>query len=182
MRFSSLIAAGVVVVVVTAMAFVALRGTPDEEASVVDQLQEEAAPTTPMGDGQFLQEIPHEADGDTPAPIVAPPEALESPSPVASAAVVAGQASITMSESGFSPATINVATGAVVTFVNNGQAAHWPASDVHPTHTILPDFDAKRGLATGESYSYTFTKVGTWRCHDHLMPQQACVITVTSNE
>jgi hypothetical protein len=38
MRFSSLIAAGVVVVVVTAMAFVALRGTPDEEASVVDQL------------------------------------------------------------------------------------------------------------------------------------------------
>lgn len=180
MRFSSIVAAGVVVVVVAVVVFVALGGTSQEEPGIADQRQAEPL-TSPIGNGQFLQEIPHEADGDAATPAVALEEALGSPSPAASAQV-SGQASITMSESGFSPATLNVKLGTAVTFVNNGQAAHWPASDVHPTHAIVPDFDAMRGLATGESYSYTFTKAGVWHCHDHLMPQNTCTITVTSDQ
>ncbi|MBI3251353.1 MAG: hypothetical protein HYZ62_00405, partial [Candidatus Andersenbacteria bacterium] len=65
-------------------------------------------------------------------------------------------ATISITDTGFEPAQVTVAPGATVTFVNNGQALHWPASAPHPTHTALPGFDAKKGLATGESYSFTF--------------------------
>lgn len=85
---------------------------------------------------------------------------------------------ITITDTGFTPAALTVPVNTTVTFTNNGQGAHWPASAPHPTHTGLPGFDAKRGLATGESYSYTFTKVGTWPFHDHLNPRLTGSVTV----
>lgn len=178
MRFSSIVAAGIVVLVVAVVVFVALRGAP-ETPPPEDFVAEEAPLLEPVGNGQFLQEIPHEAVGESPSPTVSGEEPDATATPPASVGTVTGQASITMSETGFSPATLTVKAGTAVSFVNNGQAAHWPASDVHPTHQLLPDFDAKHGLATGEAYSYTFTKPGTWECHDHLMPQHTCVITVS---
>jgi plastocyanin len=117
---------------------------------------------------QFLQQAP----GDE-VPSTAPTSA--SPSPAAS---TAASVTIVVDETGFSPAAVTVTPGTKVTFVNNGQAPHWPASDVHPTHNILPEFDAKRGLATGEEYSFTFTKAGTWRFHDHLRAQSTGTVTV----
>jgi plastocyanin len=100
-----------------------------------------------------------------------------SPSPDVS---VSPTASVTVSitDTGFEPATVTVAPGTTVTFVNNGQAAHWPASNPHPTHTGLPGFDALKALATGESYSFTFTKVGTWGYHDHLNPRVGGTVVV----
>ncbi len=77
---------------------------------------------------------------------------------------------VSVDDNGFTPAAVTVPAGTTVTFVNDGQGAHWPASAVHPTHQLLPDFNARKGLATGETYSYTFTKVGTWTFHDHLNP------------
>ena len=85
---------------------------------------------------------------------------------------------ISIDESGFTPSNVTISAGTTVTFVNNGQAAHWPASDVHPTHEILPEFDSGRGLATGETYSYTFTEVGVWNMHDHLVPRNVGTIVV----
>ncbi len=76
--------------------------------------------------------------------------------------------SISIGDEGFTPSTVTIPVGTTVTFTNNGQALHWPASDPHPVHTGLAGFDAKRGLATGETYSYTFTKAGTFGMHDHL--------------
>jgi plastocyanin len=93
------------------------------------------------------------------------------PSASPTTVVVSEAVVISMTDTGFEPATVTVAPGTKVTFMNNGQAAHWPASGPHPTHTNLPGFDAKKGLATGESYSFTFDKVGTWGFHDHLNPQ-----------
>lgn len=93
-----------------------------------------------------------------------------SPSTAAETSPVA-EATISVDETGFSPKTITVKAGTKVTFVNNGQAPHWPASALHPTHQVLPGFDALRGLATGETYSFTFTKTGSWNYHDHLNPQ-----------
>lgn len=89
---------------------------------------------------------------------------LPATSPVAAATTVA------IDDNGFAPATATVKAGTAVTFTNHGQAPHWPASDPHPTHTNLAGFDSKRGLATGESYAYTFTTPGTWGFHDHLNP------------
>lgn len=101
-----------------------------------------------------------------------------SPSALPSVTAAATSSTISVTDTGFSPVTITVPAGTTVTFVNNGQGLHWPASDVHPTHQLLPGFDALRGLATGETYSYTFSKAGSWTCHDHLNPTFKCTVVV----
>ncbi len=102
----------------------------------------------------------------TPTPTTSPESSViasSSPSSIPVAGVT-----ISITDTGFEPSTVTVKAGTPVTFVNNGQALHWPASDPHPTHGGLAGFDAKKGLATGETYTFTFTKVGTWGFHDHL--------------
>ena len=56
----------------------------------------------------------------------------------------------------------------------------WVASNPHPIHTDYSDFDAKRGYAKGERYSFTFFKQGTWKYHNHLNPGEGGVIVVES--
>jgi|GEM_PF-2555718 len=94
------------------------------------------------------------------------------------------EATIEITSSGFSPGSVRIAKGGTVTWINRGAAASWPASAVHPTHTVYPGsgiekcgtaeaasiFDACTGLAEGESYSFTFGPAGTWRYHDHNNP------------
>lgn len=69
---------------------------------------------------------------------------------------------------GFEPRALEVAKGQSVLFVNDDVLPHWPASDVHPVHTLCPGFDALRGLQKGEQYRVTFTKSQTCSFHDHL--------------
>lgn len=99
---------------------------------------------------------------------------------------------IAVDETGFAVKSLTIAAGTTVTFVNNGQGLHWPASDVHPVHAEYPGsniskcgtaeassiFDACHGLATGEKYSFTFNEVGTWGFHDHLAPAHTGTIIV----
>ncbi len=162
MRLGSIIGAIIIVVVVVVIAMVALRRADDE---ALDTLPTSPLPVT-SGNGQFFQEVPEAGTSDTTLlPSATTPAAAET-------------TTINITETGFSPATLTVAAGTNVSFINNGQAPHWPASDLHPTHNILPGFDSKRGLETGDSYTYTFDKAGTWRCHDHLLPQNTCTIIV----
>ena len=85
---------------------------------------------------------------------------------------------ISMTDAGFSPTTVTISVGTTVNFVNDGQALHWPASAVHPTHEVLPAFDSKRGIATGDTYSFSFTEAGNWNFHDHLNPQFTGTVVV----
>lgn len=122
--------------------------------------------------GPFVQErlqgssLPVRQLSATPTPS---PAAL---APQATVAAVGQTETVTisMTDTGFTPSSVTVSAGSAVVFVNNGQGLHWPASDVHPTHQILPAFDSLRGLSTGEQYSFTFTQKGSWRFHDHLSP------------
>jgi plastocyanin len=86
---------------------------------------------------------------------------------------------VTYADSGFSPAKITVKKGTTVSFENKSSGSVWVASDVHPTHLLLPGFDAKKGMVSGSVYQYTFAKVGTWTYHDHLHPTQVGVVIVT---
>lgn len=85
---------------------------------------------------------------------------------------------VVATDAGFSPASVTVNAGDTVVWANNGDRPAWPASDDHPTHTKLPGFDSLRGLAKGETYSYRFTRQGTWGYHDHLRPALAGSVTV----
>ena len=94
-------------------------------------------------------------------------------------AVPAPVAMVTLTGDGFSPTSITVKKGTKVTFTNKGSTSHWPASDPHPTHTDYPEFDPKHEIKTGESWTFTFDKVGTWRYHDHLNSGEKGVVIVT---
>ena len=100
----------------------------------------------------------------------------------AAGTVPSGEPIITYTDEGFSPSELTVAAGTEVTFVNNSSSDLWPASAVHPTHTVYPGsniskcgteeastiFDACVGIAPGGTYKFTFNEVGEWGYHNHL--------------
>lgn len=86
---------------------------------------------------------------------------------------------VSMTDAAYAPAALTIKKGDTVKFTNNGTKANWPASAPHPTHTDYPEFDPKAGVAVGQSWSFTFTKTGMWRYHDHLNPTRYGSVTVT---
>lgn len=103
----------------------------------------------------------------------------------------AGENVIEMSSSGFSPSSITIKKGDTVTFKTVDSGSYWPASAVHPTHTVYPGsgidkcgtgaqiFDACGGIGEGQSWSFTFNEVGSWNYHNHLNPSNFGKIIVT---
>lgn len=84
-----------------------------------------------------------------------------------------------MTTDGFSPGKFTVKKGTGVVWENDDADFRWPASDLHPTHTIYPEFDPQQPVPQKSSWEFTFEKVGTWRFHDHLKPYFTGTITVT---
>lgn len=93
--------------------------------------------------------------------------------------VVGPAASVSITSSGFSPASVTVKAGQTVTWTNNDSRTHQPAVDPHPVHSNLPGFDSAPGIAAGQTYSFTFTKAGTWAYHDHLFSFRTGTVIVT---
>jgi len=85
---------------------------------------------------------------------------------------------VEITDDGFEPSTLTVSSGDEVTFKNGSSDDAWPASDVHPTHQLYPGFDAKKPLLSGQAYSFTFTKAGSWGYHNHLEPDEQGTIVV----
>ena len=78
--------------------------------------------------------------------------------------------SIEMHKDSFYPGSITIEQGEEVVFKNVDSQDHWLASNIHPTHQVYPEFDPLRPIKPGESWSFTFTKAGEWKYHDHLNP------------
>ena len=65
---------------------------------------------------------------------------------------------ITISSSGYSPASLTVAMGSTITWTNNDNTAHTVTTD---------DGSINSGdIAAGASYTKTFTAAGTFNYHD----------------
>lgn len=89
---------------------------------------------------------------------------------------------VTYDGTSFTPNLVNIHVGDTVTFVDNSANPMWVASGVHPSHTVYDETDRSTHCATGytgptpfdeckastSSYSFTFTKAGTWPFHDHV--------------
>ncbi|MEK7531493.1 MAG: hypothetical protein AAB545_00990 [Patescibacteria group bacterium] len=82
---------------------------------------------------------------------------------------------VTYTDSGFTPNTLEIHVGDSVTFAKEGLKVMWVASAPHPVHTDFPAFDQKK---TGDSYTFTFTKIGTFKYHNHVAPGNNGIITV----
>ena len=76
----------------------------------------------------------------------------------------------------FVPQRLDITTGDEVVFVNESAVGVWPASNIHPTHEILPEFDPLGAVAPGESWAFTFRRNGYWRYHNHIDAAQAGLI------
>jgi len=95
---------------------------------------------------------------------------------------------ISYTDESFSPNSVTVKKGQTVRFVNNSSQDTWPASAVHPTHSVYPEktegdcfgsaFDACKRLKPGESWEFTFNEVGEWRYHDHVHASKTGVVVV----
>lgn len=89
-----------------------------------------------------------------------------------------GAVVITLSKDGFSPDEISIKTGTTVVFRSIEGDLFWPASNLHPSHLLYPEFDPQEPIQPSDVWSFTFTKVGEWKYHDHLAPYFTGVITV----
>jgi plastocyanin len=86
--------------------------------------------------------------------------------------------SVNYSNKCYSPSTITIKKNEAVIFTNNSNRDMWPASDNHPSHSLYPEFDATGSISPGDTYTFTFTKIGTWGYHDHEKPSCTGTITV----
>lgn len=89
---------------------------------------------------------------------------------------------VRVTDDGFEPKEIVINQGETVEFVNERTVTVWPASDIHPTHGIYPEFDPKQGIEPGEEWLFRFEKAGAWSMHDHLNPGVIGTITVQGVE
>lgn len=81
-----------------------------------------------------------------------------------------GKAVIQMTSDRFLPPEIKIKRNTIVRFVNTDSLWHWPASNLHPSHTLYPEFDPRKAVGPKEEWSFKFEKVGEWKFHDHLAP------------
>lgn len=94
-------------------------------------------------------------------------------------------------DSVYVPKEVSIKKGDIVVWTNVNCNPTWPASAVHPTHGVYPQaesgacvsiggsaFDTCHGLERGESWSFRFDYVGSWRFHDHLNPRNNGTVNV----
>lgn len=74
---------------------------------------------------------------------------------------------VNYTDAGFNPSSLEIKVGETVQFVNQSNGGMWVASGPHPSHTAYPEFDPKRNIPSGETYEFTFTKIGEWKYHNH---------------
>lgn len=92
---------------------------------------------------------------------------------------------IEMTSNGFEPESVTIDINSTIIFLNKDSQAHWPASNVHPTHELYSEFDPKKPIQVGESWPFNpkgGLKVGEWRYHDHLFPHKRGIITVVDED
>ena len=86
---------------------------------------------------------------------------------------------ITYSASGFSPGSLQIRQGDIVTFRSTTSAGMWVASNPHPNHTEYPELDMHAAVGSGGTFVFTFTKIGTWGYHNHFDPSKGGSVVVT---
>jgi len=85
---------------------------------------------------------------------------------------------VNLGEDGFEPKELIIHKGDTVVFSTTRGEYFWQASNLHPIHELYPEFDSGDPIAPGDSWSFRFDKIGTWRYHDHLYPVFLATIIV----
>lgn len=97
---------------------------------------------------------------------------------------------VVYTDEGFVPASLTVAPGTIVTFIDQSAASEmWVASDEHPTHTQYDGTNKDEHCSNagasfdqcgaGAAYSFTFARSGTWGYHNHKEDDHHGSVVVT---
>lgn len=108
------------------------------------------------------------AKNEEPLPSVSENEEPSETNANAGSDVVSAENSIEIIKDGFAPSTLTINGGTTVTWINKDTQAHWIISDPHPTHSVLPELNSKKGLLLNETYQFVFNKKGEFYYHDEL--------------
>jgi len=87
------------------------------------------------------------------------------------------QNTVTLTQSGWSPATLTIKVGQTVVWNNKSGETATVNSDPHPTHTDYPPLNLG-SFPDGGSLSLTLPKAGTYGYHNHLNPSERGTIVV----
>ena len=93
-----------------------------------------------------------------------------------------GEYVVVLKEDGFHPDDISIKKGDTVTFISETGKPFWPASDLHPSHSIYSAFDPKTLVYPETPWSFQFDEVGEWKYHDHINPMYGGIIRVTGED
>lgn len=111
----------------------------------------------------------------TPAPATTPSQnPVNNQTTTTNTEVPAATANVTIKNSAYTPAQITVKVGTKVTWTQEDSLRH----DVAPDNSSS-DFTGSELLSKGESYSFTFTKAGTYSYHCTPHPFMKGTVTVT---
>lgn len=89
---------------------------------------------------------------------------------------------IVLTEKGFVPDKIVIRQDDTVVFSTELNAPFWPASNLHPSHLIYPEFDSKEKIDADKTWEFKFVKPGRFKYHDHLFANNIGLITVLTPE
>ena len=87
------------------------------------------------------------------------------------------EAAVTITSSGFEPATVNIDVGTKVVWTNKSGDAATVNSNLHPTHLVYTPLNLNNVSVDG-SVSLVFDKPGTYQYHDHLNPSRTGTVEV----
>src|SRR3989344_3008307 len=73
---------------------------------------------------------------------------------------------VVFSDHGFEPENLTINKGSTVIFETIGDRSFWPASNLHPSHMMYPEFDPQIPVDKNDSWSFKFDKIGTWNYHN----------------
>jgi plastocyanin len=80
----------------------------------------------------------------------------------------------------FEPTPVTIHRNNTIQWVNLGKADHIVATDPHPAHTQLPGFVSPT-LKHGDTYTFQFTKSGTFTYHCHIYPFMKGTVNVLAD-
>lgn len=86
-------------------------------------------------------------------------------------------ATITYTDSGFSPSPLTVKKDDTIKIVNQSSVSLEFSSDDHPTHKADPELNMPI-IQAGKDAMLKVTKTGTWGYHNHLKPSDEGRLTV----
>jgi len=155
--------------------------------SATELAQSETTPQPSPSD--TVSTTPPVTNSVTETPVTTPKPTAPSPKPTPT---LPYSATVVYDGDRFIPDAVTIIEGGTIRFMNTSSEKMWIGADNHPMHDRYPvksdgdcfgsSFDQCTAVGNGTSWSYTFTRTGTWGYHNHTRARDTGSVTVMTKE